>query len=473
MPESETESSTINIQDQYPKMSGNNKEIISSSRRPSSSSMSKEERLSSTQNVPEKDVEKAVPPLPSGPGAFNPADFPDGGREAWLVVAGASLILFCSFGLINCAGVFVQYYANGPLKNYSTSSITWITSLQIFLQSGSNLLMGHLFDSYGTKWILPVGTVVYTLGLMLLSLSTEFYQIILTQGIICGVGAAAVFNCANNSTLTWFYKHRAAALGIVISGSSVGGVVLPILMSKLIPRIGFPWTVRILGFIALFCCSVGCFTVKSRLQPRPKTFHFVNVVKPFRELTFSLVVAAAFFTYWGIFLPYNYLNIEAQEQGISPTLVPYLLPIVNAVSILGRIIPGIIADRVGRFNVVILIASLSGIITLALWVPGKSTATTIVYGAAFGFTSGGFISLLPTIIAQISDIREIGARSGALLFVGSLGALTGSPIGGAIVTAQNGDYMGLKLWTGLTILVSALIFVVARAVQVRFRFVKI
>jgi len=247
------------------------------------------------------------------------------------VVAGSALILFSSFGIVNCAGVFVQYYANGPLSDYSTSSITWITSVQTFLVTGSNLIMGNLFDSYGTKWILPIGTVVYSLGLMLLSLSTEFYQIILTQGIICGVGAAAVFNCATNSTLTWFFKYRAAALGIVVAGSSIGGIVLPIFMNKLIPRIGFPWTVRILGFVVLLFCGLACFTVKSRLPPRPKPLIIADVVKPFREVTFSLVVASSFFVFWGLYLPFNYLNIQAQQQGISPELVPYILPILNAV----------------------------------------------------------------------------------------------------------------------------------------------
>ncbi|GAP85106.1 putative riboflavin transporter MCH5 [Rosellinia necatrix] len=412
-------------------------------------------------------------PQPSAPPGLNPDDFPDGGREAWLVVLGGSLILFCSFGIVNCSGVFVQYYVNGPLSDYSSSSITWITSLQTFLLTGSNLVMGRLFDSYGTRWILPLGTVLYSFGLMALSLSTQYYQIILSQGIVMGVGGAAVFNCASNSTLTWFYRYRAAALGIVVAGSSVGGIVLPILMSHLIPRIGFPWTVRILGFIVLLFCGLASFTVRSRLPPRPKPFHFAELVRPFHELRFTLVVVASFFVFWGLYLPFNYLNIQAQQQGVDPALIPYILPIVNAVSIPGRIIPGIAADRVGRFNTMILVSGLSGVITLALWVPGRSTAATLVYGAIYGFTSGGFISLAPAVIAQISDLREIGARSGVLLFVGSLGALTGSPIAGAIVAAQRGDYLGLKLFNGVTILAGAAFLVLARAVQVRFRFVKI
>ncbi|KAI0868639.1 monocarboxylate permease-like protein [Hypoxylon argillaceum] len=423
------------------------------------------------------DLEKGdgnLPPQPSGPPlGLNPDDFPDGGREAWLVVFGGALILFCSFGIVNCSGVFVEYYVSGPLASYTSSDITWITSLQAFFLTGSNLVMGRLFDSYGTRWILPLGTVVYALGLMLLSLSTEYYQIILTQGVVCGVGAAAVFNCASNSTITWFYRRRAAALGIVVAGSSIGGIVLPILMSRLIPRIGFPWTVRILGFIALFCCGVACFTVKSRLSPKAKPFHFTDLTRPFKEARFALVVVSAFFVFWGLYLPFNYLNIQAQQQGVDPALIPYILPIVNAVSIPGRIIPGILADRVGRFNTMILVSGLSGVISLALWVPGNTTGATLAFGAIYGFTSGGFISLSPAVIAQISDILEIGARSGALLFVASLGALTGSPLGGAIVTAQGGDYLGLKLFTGLSILTGAIVLIIARAVQVKFRLVKI
>ncbi|RWA10466.1 hypothetical protein EKO27_g4655 [Xylaria grammica] len=474
MPGSDTESSTVG-QDQYHDVSRKAEDQTAESSEKTSIDQTSIRQTSSREiykNDPEKgSAESSV--QPAAPPGLNPEDFPDGGLEAWLVVLGGSLILFCSFGIVNCSGVFVQYYASGPLSDYSTSDITWITSLQAFLVTGSNLAVGRIFDSYGTRWILPIGTIIYSFGLMVLSLSTKYYQIVLSQGIVSGIGAATVFNCASNSTITWFYKYRAAALGIVVAGSSIGGIVLPILMSHLIPKIGFPWTVRILGFIVLLFCGIASFTVKSRLPPNPKPFHFAELVKPFSELRFALVVVAAFFFFWGLYLPFNYLNIQAQKQGVNPTLIPYLLPIVNAVSIPGRIIPGILADRVGRFNMMIIIATLSSIVTLALWVPGNTTATTIAFGAVYGFTSGAFISLAPAVIAQISDIRQIGARSGVLLFISSLGALTGSPVGGAIVTAQNGEYLGLKLFTGITIGFAAVFLVVARAVQVRFRVVKI
>ncbi len=87
--------------------------------------------------APDTDLEKASPEAAAPaavppPGAFNPADIPDGGLEAWLVVFGTWCGLFCTFGLINAVGVFEDYYVNGPLKNYSASTVSWITSTQVW-----------------------------------------------------------------------------------------------------------------------------------------------------------------------------------------------------------------------------------------------------------------------------------------------------------------------------------------------------
>ncbi|KAI2631497.1 MFS general substrate transporter [Hypomontagnella submonticulosa] len=429
------------------------------------------------ENVVEADMEKGgvAPPQqpPGAPPGFSPADFPDGGLEAWLVVAGGFCALFSTFGLVNCVGVFVNYYVDGPLASYGASSVSWITSIQVFMMSGLNAVMGRLYDRYGPRYLLIIGTLVYIFGLMMLSLSTQYYQILLSQSIVSAVGMSAVFNSAMNSVMGWFFKKRAAALGIMVSGSSLGGVVLPIMMEHLIPRIGFAWTMRTLGFMFLALCGFACATIKSRLPPRKKPFNIDDYVRPLHEPAFVCIILAGFFFFWGMFLPFNYIELQARQQGIDPAIIPYLLPIINAVSIPGRILPGFLGDRFGRFNVMIFISGLSGIITLALWVPGKSTATTIVYGAVFGFASGGFISLLPAVVAQISDIREIGTRSGIAFFTSALGALTGSPIGGAIVNSNGGSFLGLQIFCGVVMSTAMLWFVGSRFFQVGFKFTKV
>ncbi|KAF7524802.1 hypothetical protein G7054_g11291 [Neopestalotiopsis clavispora] len=428
-------------------------------------------------NAAAADVEKggAVPqtkPVGAPPG-FAPSDFPDGGLDAWLTVFGGFMALFCTFGLVNCVGVFLSYYVQGPLDSYGESAVSWITSTQIFVQTGTTAIWGRLYDAYGPRYLLITGTIIYCFGLMMTSLSTQYYQFFLSQSIVAAAASGAIFNAAMSSVVTWFFKKRGAALGIVASGSSLGGVCLPIMMNHLIAKLGFPWTMRIIAFMFLGMCGIASVTIKSRLPPRPKPFNIQDYVKPFKEPVMVLTMLASFLFFWGMFLPFSYITLQAESAGMDPSLAQYLLPILNAVSILGRIGPGIVADKIGRYNSMICITLLSGVITLGLWIPGKSTGALIAYGVIFGFSSGGFISLAPTCIAQISDIREIGTRTGVAFGVQSLGALTGSPIGGALVRAMNGNYLGLQLFCGIVMTLSVFVFLAARYVQHGFKLVKV
>lgn len=90
-----------------------------------------------TPHDPESAPEQATGGEGAGgpPPGFRPEDFPDGGREAWLVVFGGSCALFCTFGLINCVGVFQEYYSNNVLTDYSPSTISWISSVQVWMMT--------------------------------------------------------------------------------------------------------------------------------------------------------------------------------------------------------------------------------------------------------------------------------------------------------------------------------------------------
>ncbi|CAN8105329.1 unnamed protein product [Discula destructiva] len=409
----------------------------------------------------------APAPAPSGgppPGSgFHPSDFPDGGTEAWLVVFGSSCGLFCTFGFVSCIGVFQNYYQTGPLAHYSTSTVSWITATQVWAMVFFGLFFGRLFDMYGPRWLLIIGSVVYIFALMMTSLATEYYQIFLAQSLLAGIASSAVFNASMTSVVSWFFARRGVAFGIMASGSSLGGTIMPIMIDKLIPRIGFGWTMRAVAFIFLGLLMITCATVKSRLPPRPKPLVFRDYVAGFTEAPFALVLAGNYMFYWGMFVPYNYIILQARSAGMDPGLVIYLIPILNAVSIFGRILPGIVADKFGKFNTMIAVTTLSSIVTLAVWIPAhSSTAGIIVFTALFGFASGGFITLMTAVIAQVSDIRQIGIRTGTSMAVMSFGALTGSPIAGAIVQSQHGGFLGLQLFCGLCMVISVVIFVAAR-----------
>ena len=94
---------------------------------------------------------KTGPPAAAGPPGA--ADFPEGGAEAWLVVAGGWTALFCTFGLVNCIGVFEQYYVSVPLRGYSSSTVSWIPSVQVFVMIFCGTIVGD-FPPSPTPWVL-------------------------------------------------------------------------------------------------------------------------------------------------------------------------------------------------------------------------------------------------------------------------------------------------------------------------------
>ncbi|KAH7347607.1 riboflavin transporter MCH5 [Plectosphaerella cucumerina] len=392
-------------------------------------------------------------------------DFPEGGRQAWTVLFGTWCVLFCTYGLGNSIGVFQTYYVNEALKEYSSSTISWILSFMQWLLNFMPIVWGFTFDKYGPRWILLFGTITYVIGMMMVSLCTEYYQFFLAQSIVCPIGASAATSASMSCLVTWFHRRRGLAFGIMMSGSSFGGIVLPIMIPKMIERVGFPWAIRTVGFTFLALLTTACCTVRSRLTPEKRPVDVREYLRGIREPTMMSTVFGLFLVFWGLFLPYNFVILQAKAQGMDSELVIYLLPIMHAVGIVGRVVPGLVADKIGRYNTMIIMAMTTGVACLALWIPIKNDAGILVFTAAFGLLSSGLTSIGPTLIAQISDIREIGARTGTAFAFQSFGALTGSPIASAIVDARGGEYLGLQLFCGFSIFASAGVFASARYVQ--------
>lgn len=308
---------------------------------------------------------------------------------------------------------------------------------------------------------------------MMLSLSTQYYQIMLSQSIVSSLGSGAIFTACLTPTTTWFLKKRGLVFGIVNSGSAVGGVLLPIALQRLIGTIGFPWTMRAIAFLFLALCAGPCLLVKTRTPPKPRPFAIKDYTDSLHDPVMLLTTIGGFLFFWGMFLPLSYIIIQAQASGISADLVPYLLPIINAVSLVGRLLLGHLADRIGRFNCMLLITSFTGVLTLALWIPGSSsTAALVMYAVAFGLGSGGYISTFPACVSQISPPAEIGTRIGVASFVNAVGALTGSPLGGALIKSSpdgTESFLGLQLFCGATMVASVFVYGAARYKQAGFR----
>lgn len=114
------------------------------------------------------------------------------------------------------------------------------------------------------------------------------------------------------------------------AGASLGGVILPLAVDRLLPEVGFGWTIRIIALILLFLMVLANLTLRSRVHPEPKPVVISEFLTPFQEFPFLMVTMGSFLFFFGLFLPYNYITVQTNADGVSKGLSNGLLPIMNA-----------------------------------------------------------------------------------------------------------------------------------------------
>ncbi|KAF2663536.1 putative monocarboxylate permease [Microthyrium microscopicum] len=398
------------------------------------------------------DVEKTVVPAV---GAIN-QDFPEGGTRAWSVAFGTSAAIFCTLGYVNSFGVYQTYYSLNQLKDTSPSDIAWIGSLQAFFIFASSLIGGPLFDRYGEQVIRPAA-FLYVLSIMMTSICKEYWQFILAQGVLGGVSCGMTMSPAMAVVGHYFNKKRGAAMGLAIAGSSIGGVVLPIALNKMLhnPHLSFGWAVRIIGFIVLALITPAVFVIKARLPPRKSNFF---LPRAFKEPGYDFLILSGFFMYMGMFTPIFFIPTYAISQGMSDDLAFYLVAILNAASFPGRVIPGILADKLGRLNMLFVAGISTGILILC-WSAVHSNAAIIVFTLVFGFCSGAIISGASVALISVpKDARNIGTYMGMGMALMSIATLIGPPSAGAMELKYHGIKQ-VSIFSGVVCLVGGVLVI--------------
>lgn len=250
------------------------------------------------------------------------------------------------------------------------------------------------------------GSIGIVFCMIMISLCHSFWQFLLAQGVLLGVSTALATWPMVALVGQYFKRSRAAATGIVIAGSSLGGIIWPIVIDRLLnnTNLGFPWTIRTLGFIMIPLLMFSCAATRSP-KTAPKTLEAdpqgdkkaAGEDKPaerkaavkmlLKQPSLQLTCLAMFMIYFGLFAPIFYLPSFAAEAGFSTTLAFYTASIVNGASFLGRILPGFVADRHGKFNCIIIATMSSGVVILC-WTRATSVAALVIWSAAYGFVSG-------------------------------------------------------------------------------------
>jgi MFS family permease len=397
--------------------------------------------------------------------AGSPPPPPNGGFTAWLQVAGAFMIFFNTWGLINTFAVFQTYYESGALFTESSSNISWIGSIQCFLLQVTGIVAGPIYDRGHLRLLLFTGSLMVVFGYMMLSLCHEYWQALLAQAICVGLGSGLLFTPTVSLLPTWFSSHIGLAVGIASSGSSLGGVIYPIVLYRLIGPIGFPWAVRTLAFIALGTFIIPVIVMKQRIKP-PKPRAVIDW-SAFTDTPYIAFAIAVLIVFIGNSVLIFYISYYPINKGFTNnSLGFYMVAIFNAASIFGRIAPNALSDRIGVFNTFVPMALILSI-TVFCMLGVANAAGMVVEAVITGFFSGVIVALPPVCFAMLTENKAlIGTRIGQGFAIGGLGLLIGGPSAGAILgTTDPLDWTGLWVYGGVSIAIAGFILIAVRVMK--------
>ncbi|KAK5175732.1 uncharacterized protein LTR77_000871 [Saxophila tyrrhenica] len=276
-------------------------------------------------------------------------------------------------------------------------------------------------------------------------------------------------NCFGMGVMaTWFSKKRSFAMGCASTGNAIGGMIYPVIVRELLPKVGFAWTVRVLGFMNLALLGLVLAFMRSRLPPR-KSDALIDW-SAFREVPFTFFVIGLYFMVWDVYFTLYYISSFGVEAlGLPFEKATVLLIIINGIGVPARVVPGYVADRVGQLN---LLVPISWCLTLVAWswLAVESIAGLYVWICFYGLMAAALQCLFPpTVAALTSDLRVVGTRLGMSFAVMGFAALTGPPIGGAIQGAQGGDYIGAQSWAAASTLLCSVFYSLSRMTRAEWK----
>jgi MFS family permease len=355
----------------------------------------------------------------------------------YVVVAACFAVQVVGWGIHNSFGIFFA-----PLVHefsWSRASVAGAASTSVLVHGIGAIFNGVMNDRVGPRLIMTGCGLLMGGGYMLMSGLDSLWEIYLFYGLIVGMGVSGTDVVLLSTVARWFHARRGTMSGIVKVGTGLGMVIAPLFIT-LIMKV-FPWraTFFILGTIILTSYVLLAqllvrdpahkkqYPDNVRLTQPTSTglyeegisFHDALTTRQFWSLcVIVLLVVSCTYTIMLHIVPH------VMDMGISPAKAATILSTIGGVSILGRLVMGATADRMGTKKALMICFSLLFIALCYLpW--AKALWMFYTFAAIQGFSHGGFYALLSPTVADFFGTRAHGVILGAVIFSATIGGAVG------------------------------------------------
>lgn len=318
-------------------------------------------------------------------------------------------------------------------------------SLLLFTLTIGSVVGGKLAAKFSTRIVVIIGGLILFAGFFLASFVTSAFPwgLWITYGVMGGVGMGFTYSTTIACAQKWFPDKRGLITGIIVSALGFGGVVFTPFIEALIKHFGGPQvgefkTFRVLSFVFLAVCTLGGLVMKN-----PPEGYFKDKVstdnakaKSTKDLTplqiiktpqYYIVTVTFMLACMGGLMMIGFAKPIAVAKGLAETATIGVL-LISMFNSAGRLIWGMISDKLGRMNTIIII--LAGTAVLSLLV--NAAVGYLIYAliACIGFFYGGLLSTFPSLTSDLWGAKSMATNYGLVLLGFGTGAVVSSYVAG-------------------------------------------
>ena len=394
----------------------------------------------------------------------------------WVIVA-ISIGILVTYGLsLYSFGIFLK-----PITtelNWDRGALSGALSVTILVSGAASIVCGRLSDRYGPRPLVTIGVILTGISFLLTSQISALWHVYLIWGIGMGIGSAFCLIPVMSIIPRWFVKRRGMAMGLVMAGSALGGVIAPLLTQWLISARDWRYAYIILGLIIIVLAVPLAQFIKhspqrAGLKPygedeitddnqspssAAEGISLIQATRTSRFWLFGLIQVGFFFCMVAVMV---HIFPHATDIGIPEVIAAGMLSFVSGIGIIGRLGIGFVADRIGsRLSLTLCL----GLMTVALiWLLfAKEIWMFYVFAVLFGLANGGFMTLLTLVTAELFGLVSLGVVLGGLTFVGLIGEVIGAPLSGSIFDITGSYRIAFLISVGISAVAVILSLVLLR-----------
>jgi MFS family permease len=373
---------------------------------------------------------------------------------AWVVVWATFVCLAVIFGVSYSFAAFFESFATE--FSAQRADVSWIFGLSGFVYFVLGAGGGMLADRFGPRVVCSAGMVLIAAGLLATSWATSLVAVYLSYGLLVGVGIALVYTPSIASVQPWFSARRGLAGGIASSGVGAGTLLVPVLVAMAMGAVPWRDTMRwlalgvlLLGLLAavLLRRAPAAGGASGGADPSLGSASGLSLRETLRSPTFRWLYLATVLASPVMFIPFAHVSASARDLGLGEAFAVALVGLIGVGSLVGRFAIGVVADRLGRAQTLVLMQLSMGA-SYALWGAAGGQVMLVIFALWFGLSYGAIVSLLPAICMDYFGGKSVASVVGTLYSGAALGNLLGPVLAGAAFD-MSGHYLGVMAVCGV------------------------